>query len=991
MSTTFPQAGNRRRWLLFALTFALTLMALVPAIILPLRAVHAATTSTQAYTWQNVVTGGGGGFVPNIIFNQKQKDLIYARTDIGGAYRWNPSTGTWTQLLNWVTPANWNELGVESLATDPVDPNRLYIAAGLYTNSWTTQNGVILRSTDQGNTFQTTQMPFKMGGNMPGRGIGERLAIDPNDDAILYFGARSGNGLWKSTDYGVTWSKVTNFPDSGPFVEKAGDAYQGDPLGVTWVTFDPSTGSAGKPTQTIYVGVGDNSSGAANIYRSTDGGATWAAIPGEPTCSVSGTTVTCAGGATWDTGSNATTGYLPHQGKLDSAGTLYVTYSDWDGPYNGGHGDVWKYVPSTNTWTKISPVPGSDSSNDYFGYGGLAVDMQHPGTLVVASVNSWWPDAKLYRTTNGGTSWEPIWDWASYPSRNLYYTIDVSNAPWLNFGNTNPVDPVPAVKLGWMIEGMNIDPFNSNRLFYGTGATIYGTTNLTAWDSYASGGKVAFKSMAQGIEEANVSDLVSPPANAHLYSTMGDISGFRHDSLTTSPATMYSIPYAGSYAAIDYAGQNPNFMVRVGYGNPSASPVVTSTAFSYDGGATWFAGNKDISGVSSNGGTVAAAADASRVLWAPVNAAISYSTDNGNSWTASTNIPQNAVVASDRVAAKTFYGFGQGKFWISTDGGATFTASTATGLPQAGDAVVVKAVPGIQGDVWLAGGSTNSGDVDGVWHSTNGGSTFTKLSNVSAANTIGFGMAAPGASYVSIYISGTVNGVQGIFRSDDGGNSWILINDSAHQYGIPTTITGDPRIYGRVYVGTNGLGIVYGDISGTVTTTPTPTTGTTPTPTVGTTPTPTPTVGTTPTPTPTVGKTPTVGITPTPTVGRTPTAGVTPTSTSTSGVACSIHYAITNQWPGGFGATITITNTGTTAINGWSLKFTFPNGQTISQLWNGTYTQSGSAVTITNLSYNGSIAAGAQASSAPGFNGSWSGTNSAPTAFTLNGTACSVV
>src|SRR5207245_1883534 len=261
-----------------------------------------------------------------------------------------------------------------SVANDPGDPDRLSLAVGTYTNSWTSMNGVILRSTDQGKTFQQTSMPFKMGGNMPGRGMGERLMIDPNDDAILYFGARSGNGLWKSTDFGVTSNKVSNFPDTGPFVEKAGDSYLGDPLGIVWETFDPSTGVPGSPSKTIYVGVGDNNSGAHNIYRSTDGGATWAPIPGEPTCSVSGTTVTCAGGATWSTSTNATTGYLPHQGKLDAAGTLYVTYSDWDGPYNGGHGDVWKFVPGTGTWTKISPVPGSDSSNDYFGYGGLGVD-----------------------------------------------------------------------------------------------------------------------------------------------------------------------------------------------------------------------------------------------------------------------------------------------------------------------------------------------------------------------------------------------------------------------------------------------------------------------------------------------------------------------------------------------------------------------------------------------------------------------------------------
>ena len=984
MSTNVPQIHRRRRWSLWVITLAITLTALVPAIIVPLRAAHAAAAvSTQPYTWQNVVTGGGGGFVPNIIFNQKQKDLIYARTDIGGAYRWNPSTSTWTQLLDWVSPANWNMTGVESLATDPVNPNRLYIAAGTYTNSWASQNGVILRSTDQGNTFQITQMPFKMGGNMPGRGMGERLAIDPNNDAILYFGARSGNGLWKSTDYGVTWNKVTNFPDTGPFSEKPSDTsgYQSDPVGVTWVTFDPASGTPGSTTKTIYVGVADNRSGADNIYRSTDGGATWAAIPGEPTCSVSGTTVTCPGGGTWSTGSNATTGYLPHQGKLDSQGTLYVTYSDWDGPYVGGHGEVWKYVPSTNTWTLISPVT---AANDYFGYGGLGVDMQHPGTLVVASVNSWWPDAQMYRTTNGGTTWEPIWSWSSYPSRNLYYTMDVSNAPWLNFGDTNPVDPVPAVKLGWMIEGINIDPFNANRMFYGTGATIYSTTNLTAWDSYASGGKVAIKSTAVGVEETAVLNLVSPPANAHLYSVVGDVTGWRHDSLTSSPATM--LPFSNDNSDIDYAELNPNFMVRVGAPNASASPAVHGTAFTFDGGTTWFSGNVDISGAS-GGGTVAAAADASRVLWAPTNGQVSYSTDNGNSWTAATGIPQNSLVASDRVNAKKFYGLGQGKFWTSTDGGATFTASAATGLPTG--SAIIKAMPGHEGDIWIAGGTT------GLWHSTNSGATFTQIANVTAANSIGFGMAAPGQSYMALYTTATIGGVAAIFRSDDGGNSWIQINDSAHQYGQTCCITGDPRIYGRVYFGTNGLGIVYGDIAGTQTT-PTPTsTSTTPTatPTVGTTPTATPTH--TPTPTPTAGITPTVTPTAvpthTPTATPTPAHTPTPTPTRTTGLACSVHYAISNQWSGGFGTNITITNTGTTAINGWTLQFSFANGQTVTQGWNGTFTQSGSAVTITNLSYNGSLAPGATLSSAPGFNGAWSGTNAAPTAFTLNGTACSIV
>jgi hypothetical protein len=143
------------------------------------------------------------------------------------------------------------------------------------------------------------------------------------------------------------------------------------------------------------------------------------------------------------------------------------------------------------------------------------------------------------------------------------------------------------------------------------------------------------------------------------------------------------------------------------------------------------------------------------------------------------------------------------------------------------------------------------------------------------------------------------------------------------------------------------------------------------------------------------GITPTVQTTSTPT--STPTSGITPTSTPTptpgsgGSSSCRVHYVVMSQWQGGFGASLTITNTGTTAMNGWTLQFAFANGQTITQLWNGSYTQSGSAVTVTNVSYNASILAGQSLSSAPGFNGSWNGTNAVPTAFTLNGTACTVV
>ncbi|HEX6736887.1 MAG TPA: xyloglucanase, partial [Vicinamibacteria bacterium] len=232
-----------------------------------------------AYTWRNVEIVGGG-FVPGIVFNASEPNLVYARTDIGGAYRWNPAAGRWVPLLDWVGFDEWNLTGVDSLASDPGDPNRVYLLAGTYTNEWTSMNGAVLRSTNRGSTWQRTLLPFKVGGNMPGRNMGERLAIDPNRNSVLYLGARSGNGLWRSTDFGATWAKVTSFPTGGTFIPLPGDVYQGDIVGVVWIVFDPRSSSAGSTTQTLYVGVADKGN---SIYRSTNGGATWSAVPGQPT------------------------------------------------------------------------------------------------------------------------------------------------------------------------------------------------------------------------------------------------------------------------------------------------------------------------------------------------------------------------------------------------------------------------------------------------------------------------------------------------------------------------------------------------------------------------------------------------------------------------------------------------------------------------------------------------------------------------------------
>ncbi|MBB2947967.1 cell division septation protein DedD [Actinoplanes lutulentus] len=102
--------------------------------------------------------------------------------------------------------------------------------------------------------------------------------------------------------------------------------------------------------------------------------------------------------------------------------------------------------------------------------------------------------------------------------------------------------------------------------------------------------------------------------------------------------------------------------------------------------------------------------------------------------------------------------------------------------------------------------------------------------------------------------------------------------------------------------------------------------------------------------------------------------------------SCSVTYSVVNQWSSGFTGDVKIRNSGGTAIDGWTLGFTFPSGQKVASGWNGTWTQTGSAVTVKDAGWNKTLAAGAQV--ALGFNGTWSGSNTAPTGFTVNGVAC---
>src|SRR5688500_11020165 len=156
-------------------------------------------------TW-NSVKFGGGGYVSGLVFHPTTANLLYARTDIGGAYRWHQATSSWVAITDGLGfgAADSRFHGVESMAVDPNNDQLVYMGAGMYT---TEGNGRLYLSSDRGNHWTYVGLPFPLGGNNPGRAIGERLMVDPNKPSTLFYATRTA-GLWKSIDSGRAWALV---------------------------------------------------------------------------------------------------------------------------------------------------------------------------------------------------------------------------------------------------------------------------------------------------------------------------------------------------------------------------------------------------------------------------------------------------------------------------------------------------------------------------------------------------------------------------------------------------------------------------------------------------------------------------------------------------------------------------------------------------------------------------------------------------------------
>ncbi|MET0263460.1 MAG: DNRLRE domain-containing protein [Rariglobus sp.] len=633
-----------------------------------------------------------------------------------------------------------------------------------------------------------------------------RLAFVPSDTTGNTLYATVG-GPWsvdgtvlKSSNRGDTWTALPILIDVKPNKEQgAGQRIAVDPLNsnIVYVTTRSSAtvtatngtfkstdaGASWTKINNLYgsfvefdVSGGTLGGVTKNIYigcsdgvhRSTDGGASFTLMPGSPTGVV--------------------------KAALHSNGTMYVTAGN---PWVTGGGvgpGVFKWNGST--WATITP-PSAGA------YAGVAVNPQNSLHVVVNST-TFVPNHgpfNHYRSNDGGATW-------TFIDR----IHDKAENPWFDTSSGQA-----STSFCW-------DPFNASSVWFSDFFFAYQTTDI--WTSP----KVTWRSRAAGHEESvSIGTLLSPPSGSNLLlSSVADIGGWDHKSLTASPSIgmmtffpwTFAKPGTGNMTGVAIQETNPNFIARVGRVGWDGAGYA---GYSTNGGTSY---TQWTSPTDAAGGRIAVSATSETMVWVTQQNGSYRSANRGVTWTAIPTLPVGIIIggnnlfsagpryplAADKVNGNKFYVYHNSRMYVSTDAGVTFAAGGALPYSWPQNNLTVDTTPGKEGEVWV-GIIT-----EGLHRSTNSGASFTKIPNVQSAEFMAIGKASPATPTVpAIYVFGTVNNIaNSLFRSDDNGVTWT--NLGVPQIGVnPNSMAADRQVYGRVFFGTTGNGTMVGSIAGDIT------------------------------------------------------------------------------------------------------------------------------------------------------------------------------
>ena len=753
---------------------------------------------SDTMTW-GTLRIGGGGFVSGIVTGKK---VMYARTDVGGAYRYNYDTEAWEQLFGFITDADRGLLSVDAMAVDPSDDNTVYFLCGCA--YFSAEKTVIFKTTDGGKTFKEIDVThlIKVMGNGDGRQFGESIAVDPDNPKIIYAGGdvtsdtKSKSALIKSTDGGETWEPVIGYDDLGLFSET-----------TKWPTW---TDNIARCTMD---GAYQTQNGVSAI--AVTGGKVYVATAKNGTANVHVADVKSDKFTALS--KDLPTDVFPSRINIDPNGNLLISYMAGLA-FQGGAGGGYRYTPKDG---KVEQILDSTA-----GYGSIWADPTNPDHMIAGTCGKWqdqewepwseehgpaWGD-QYFRSFDGGKTWENFtpgktkgWNQpliSNYLQDGGYAWIRDKAIHWSGTVVTDPRDP--------------------NRMFITSGNGVFICTNLWSQDE---DNLPTFTFHPDGIEEVVSLDFTSTPDGLNL-SAIGDYDGFVHEKV--DQIGLQYQPNMGSTSAIAVCPQDTNVWARTanGDGNNTGSAFYT-----LDRGKTWTAFTP-----AATGGKLSITMLSKgkyRIINSSSSGGVSYTDDFGKTWTKCEGIDASKTVytlvdpedpsivyasgvrhndywASDMTKTEPTLEESHYGFFISKDYGKTFTGKTICRYDMCdstGDPAYITKDTLAMAAGWY-----------GMYILTDGASKAEKLDSVFYAKTVGYG--APekkgGVNTLFMYGKPQESDPEGIYRSTDAGKTWVCINTD-HLYGGTGNgnyLCGDMSTFGKVYMSTVGCGIVYGEISG---------------------------------------------------------------------------------------------------------------------------------------------------------------------------------